>query len=177
MEVRELDIANQNRDRQIYPVIGPGPEPGTSALTLRVKDRLPIHGRLEVNNQTPPGTPEWRVNTSVQHRNLWQREHQAGLSYGFAPEAMKLEAPNPDFLLNRPQVAFYGGYYRLPFGHQESVEEQVRPGVPRAGGVRGERAGDELGAAIHDRGDAVHRADEGAATAADHAKTKFAIHA
>ena len=125
---RELDIANQNRDRQIYPVIGPGPEPGTSALTLRVKDRLPIHGRLEVNNQTPPGTPEWRVNTSVQHRNLWQREHQAGLSYGFAPEAMKLEAPSPDFLLNRPQVAFYGGYYRLPFGHQESVEEQVRPG-------------------------------------------------
>jgi len=123
---RELDIANQNRDRQIYPVIGPGPEPGTSALTLRVKDQSPLHGRLDINNQTPPATPEWRINTSVQHRNLWQREHQAGLSYGFSPEAMKLESPTPDFLLNRPQVAFYGGYYRLPFGEPESVEEQIR---------------------------------------------------
>ncbi len=34
---RELDTANVNRDRQIYPVIGPGPEPDTSALTLKVK--------------------------------------------------------------------------------------------------------------------------------------------
>ena len=31
---RELDQANQNRDRQIYPTLGPGPEAGTSALVL-----------------------------------------------------------------------------------------------------------------------------------------------
>jgi hypothetical protein len=31
---RELDLANASRDRQIYPVIGPGFEPGTSELTL-----------------------------------------------------------------------------------------------------------------------------------------------
>jgi len=36
---QELDRANANRDRQISPVIGPGPEPGTSSLTLKVKDR------------------------------------------------------------------------------------------------------------------------------------------
>ncbi len=83
----ELDIANQNRDRQIYPAISPGPEPGTSALTLKVKDRLPLHGRLEVNNYSTPGTPDWRINASAQYNNLWQREHQLGLSYGFTPEA------------------------------------------------------------------------------------------
>jgi hemolysin activation/secretion protein len=32
----ELDQANANRDRQIYPVIGPGPDPGTTELTLKV---------------------------------------------------------------------------------------------------------------------------------------------
>ena len=36
----ELDLANANPDRQIYPVISPGLDPGTSDLTLKVKDRL-----------------------------------------------------------------------------------------------------------------------------------------
>lgn len=122
---RELDIANQNRDRQIYPTIGPGPEPGTSALTLRVKDRLPLHGRIDVNNHSTPGTPEWRVNASAQYNNLWQRDHQMGLSYGFTPEAFKSGGLVSDFLLNRPLIANYGGYYRLPFGTAESVAEQI----------------------------------------------------
>lgn len=130
---RELDIANQNRDRQVYPTIGPGPEPGTSALTLRVKDRLPLHGRLDVNNQSTPRTPEWRINTSAQYNNLWQLEHSVGLSYGFSPEVMKDdEGPpsnwplRPGYWLSRPLIANYGAYYRLPFGTPESVEERIR---------------------------------------------------
>ena len=123
---RELDLANQDRDRQIYPVVGPGPEPGTSALTLRVKDRFPLHGRVDVHNQAGPALPEWRINSSVQYRNLWQREHQVGFFYGFSPESFKNPTPDLDFLLNRPQVAFYGGYYRLPLGEPESVEQQIR---------------------------------------------------
>ncbi len=122
---RELDLANQNRDRQIYPTIGPGPEPGTSALTLRVKDRLPLHGRLEINNHATPGTPEWRINASAQYNNLWQREHQVGLSYGFTPEAYKDKGVVSDYLLNRPLIANYGAYYRLPFGAAESLEDQI----------------------------------------------------
>ena len=38
---KELDRANRNPDRQIYPEILPGAEPGTSTLVLKVKDRLP----------------------------------------------------------------------------------------------------------------------------------------
>jgi hemolysin activation/secretion protein len=122
---RELDLANQNRDRQILPVIGPGPDPGTSQLTLRVKDRFPLHGRVEVNNHAPPGTPDWRINSSAQYNNLWQEEHQLGLSYSFTPEQFKPEGLVPDRLLNRPLVANYGAYYRLPFGQTESVAEQL----------------------------------------------------
>ena len=44
----ELNRANANQDRQIYPVIGPGPEPGTSELTLNVKDRLPLHAKAGI---------------------------------------------------------------------------------------------------------------------------------
>lgn len=122
---RELDIANQNRDRQIYPTVGPGPEPGTSAVTLRVKDRLPIHGRVEINNHSTPASPDWRVNASLQHNNLWQLEHQLGLNYSFTPDAYKSGTAEPDYLLNRPLIANVGGYYRLPFGAPESVGERI----------------------------------------------------
>jgi hemolysin activation/secretion protein len=122
---RELDIANQNRDRQIYPVISPGLEPGTSALELRVKDRLPLHGRLEVNNYSTPGTPDWRINATAQYNNLWQREHQFGLSYGFTPEAMKSDGFADDFFINRPLISYGGAYYRLPLGGAESVQDRI----------------------------------------------------
>lgn len=123
---RELDIANQNRDRQVYPVLGPGPDPGTSALTLRVKDRLPLHGRIEVNNVTMAKAPEWRVNSSLSHNNLWQREHQIGLNYSFSPERFSEPSPSPDLLFNRPLIASYGAYYRMPFGDPQAVEDAVR---------------------------------------------------
>jgi len=121
---RELDIANQNRDRQIYPTLSPGPDPGTTVLDLRVKDRFPLHGRLEVNNQATPGTPPWRINASANYANLWQREHQIGLSYGFTPDAYKANV-QPDYLLNRPLVANGGAYYRIPFGESESVSQRI----------------------------------------------------
>lgn len=130
---RELDLANQNRDRQIYPTISPGPEPGTSALTLRVKDRFPLHGRVDVNNLSTPGTPDWRINTSLSYANLWQREHQLGLSYGFTPEEYKSDGLTTDYLLNRPLVANYGAYYRMPFGEAASVEKQIGESVGRFG--------------------------------------------
>lgn len=122
---RELDVANQNHDRQIYPNVGPGPEPATSALTLEVKDRLPLHGRLELNNQATPGTPDWRVNSSLQYANLWQHEHELGLFYGFTPNDYKADGLVNDYLLNRPLVANYGAYYRMPFGNAESVAERI----------------------------------------------------
>lgn len=124
---RELDLANQNRDRQIYPTLGPGPEPGTSALTLRVQDRLPLHGRLEVNNLSTPGTPDWRINASAQYNNLWQREHQLGVSYAFSPEAWKSGNAEADRLLDAPLIASYGAYYRLPLGDPEPIAGRLTP--------------------------------------------------
>lgn len=113
---QDLDKANANRDRQIYPEIAPGPEPGTSALRLKIKDRLPLHGNLDVNNQSTPGTPNLRMVGSVQYNNLWQLDHQVGMQYSFSPEAMRENSKYLDYWFERPQVTSYSGYYRMPIG-------------------------------------------------------------
>jgi hemolysin activation/secretion protein/AraC-like DNA-binding protein len=122
---RELDNANASRNRQIYPVIGPGPEPDTSELTLKVKDQLPLHARLELNNQATPNTPDLRVNFSVQYDNLWGREHQIGVQYNFTPDRFKNSDPYYYTAFDDPLIANYSAYYRLPLGGYKSVEQQV----------------------------------------------------
>jgi len=123
---RELDVANASRDRQIYPVIGPGPEPGTSALTLKVKDQFPLHGRTELNNQSTPGTPQLRENSSVQYNNLWNQDHQVGLQYSFTPEQWKANDYYNKTPLDSPLIANYSGYYRIPLTSASSVEREVQ---------------------------------------------------
>jgi hemolysin activation/secretion protein len=120
----ELDAANANRDRQIYPVISPGPDPGTTELTLKVKDRLPLHGRIEVNDKSSPGTPLLRGDVAVQHANLWQREHQIGFDYNASPQSYK-DGENTFSYLDRPLVASYSGFYRLPLGSGKGYREQL----------------------------------------------------
>jgi hemolysin activation/secretion protein len=119
----ELDRANANQDRQIYPQIEPGLQENTTALQLRVKDRLPLHAKVDFNNQSSPGTPELRVNSSASYQNLWQLEHSAGLQYSFSPESYK-SGDSWNFY-DRPLVANYGGFYRLPLGSPGSISEAV----------------------------------------------------
>jgi hemolysin activation/secretion protein len=118
----ELDRANANPDRQIYPVIGPGTEPGTSDLTLNVKDRLPLHGHIEINNIATPDTPPLRIDSSIQYNNLWQLDQQAGLEYNFSPQAFKTENQLPRFY-DQPQIASGSAFYRIPLGSAENLQE------------------------------------------------------
>jgi len=128
----DLDGANQNRDRQVYPTLGPGPEAGTSALVLRVQDRLPLHAHLEMDNYNTPGTPDWRVNAAVQYNNLWQRDQQAGLAYSFSPQEFKTAGNTQDFGFNQPLIASYSAFYRIPIASSETIGSQIT-GSPRFG--------------------------------------------
>jgi hemolysin activation/secretion protein len=119
----ELDRANANQDRQIYPLIEPGPIEGTSALKLQVKDRLPLHAKLELNNQNSPGTPDLRVNASAAYNNLWDLEHSLGLQYSFSPEAYKTGDQWNAY--DEPLVANYSGFYRIPLNGQEPIDAAV----------------------------------------------------
>jgi len=120
----ELDQANANRDRQIYPVISPGFDPGTTDLELKVKDRLPLHGRVEVNDKSSPGTPLLRVDTAVQYGNLWQREHQIGFDYNFSPQEFKPDGSVNGFY-DQPMVTSYSAFYRIPLGFGHSLREDL----------------------------------------------------
>ena len=119
----ELDRANANQDRQIYPQIGEGLDPDTSTLTLVVKDRLPLHAKVEFNNQNSPDTPDLRINSSAVYNNLWQMEHSLGVQYSFSPEFYK-QGPGWPFY-DLPLVANYSAFYRLPLGAPGSVADQV----------------------------------------------------
>lgn len=67
-ELRDLQV---NPDRKVAPVLKPGPEPGTVSLELKVKDRLPVHGKIEADNRGPITTPVNRLIAEVQHTNLF----------------------------------------------------------------------------------------------------------
>ena len=69
--VKELSAANGNPDLNIAPVLKPGSEPGTVDLELKVKDRLPVHGKLEADNKGPITTPRERLVAEIQHTNVF----------------------------------------------------------------------------------------------------------
>ncbi len=119
----ELSQANANQDRQIYPQIGPGAEPGTSDLTLAVKDRFPLHAKVDFNNENSPNTPEFRVNSSMVYNNLFQMNQSLGIQYGFSPQQMKV-GPQWNFY-DQPLVANYSGFYRIPLAGPQSVEQEI----------------------------------------------------
>ena len=119
----EIDRANQNLDRQIYSVVSPDEEPGFSDLTLRIKDRLPLHGHIEVNDKSTPDTPLLRIDTALQYNNLWQLEHQIGIQYDFSPQDTKPDDYMPRFY-DQPMVASYSAFYRIPFPSSASLREE-----------------------------------------------------
>ena len=122
---RELDTANASRDRQIYPVISPGPDPGSTILTLKVKDQLPLHARLEMNNQATPGTPDLRTAFNAQYDNLWNLEHQVGVAYSFTPVSYSSSKDYGLSPFDSPLIANYSAYYRMPLGGYRSVQDQL----------------------------------------------------
>ncbi len=119
----ELDRANANQDRQIYPQIEPGVEEKTTLLRLSVKDQLPLHAKLELNNQNPQGSPDLRISSSAVYNNLWQLEHSLGVQYGFSPELFK-SGQQWDFY-DLPLVANYSGFYRMPLGNPPALADVV----------------------------------------------------
>jgi len=69
--VKELAAVNGNPDLNVTPLLKPGSVPGTVDLELKVKDRLPVHGKLEADNRGPITTPQNRLIAEVQHTNVF----------------------------------------------------------------------------------------------------------
>jgi hemolysin activation/secretion protein len=113
--------ADASPGRQIYS--GTNSVPGTNDLVLKAKDCLPLHARVELNNENSPGTPVLRLNSSIVYDNLWQQGNSLGLQYSFSPNAYK--NGNQWNFYDLPLVADYSAFYRMPLGGPQASEDIV----------------------------------------------------
>jgi hemolysin activation/secretion protein len=84
----ELEVLNaRTRDLNVVPILGAGAVPGTVDLTLKVKDELPLHGSVEVNDQYTADTSRLRANFAITYDNLFDRLDSLGLQYQTSPQS------------------------------------------------------------------------------------------
>lgn len=99
---QQLGILNSDPDVQVTPVLREGHAPGAVEAELQVKDKLPIHGSIELNDRYTAHTAHARLSAGLHYDNLWQRGHSFGMSITTAPG-------------NSDQVKVWQANYMLPW--------------------------------------------------------------
>lgn len=105
----ELARLDRNQDIKIEPAMLPGDELGTIDVELKVKDQLPLHGYLELNNRNSPNTKPLRLNAMLRYDNLWQKGHSVSLQFQTVPQDMQ-------------ETGVLGGSYCLPAPWDEDAQ-------------------------------------------------------
>lgn len=82
----DIVALNSWPDRQVTPVLQTGSTPGTVDVNLNVKDTLPLHGSLGLNNFYSPDTTPLRLNGALSYDNLWQRGDAISFNFQLAPQ-------------------------------------------------------------------------------------------
>lgn len=83
----ELAVLNRiQRDRIVTPILRAGRTADTVDIDLVVRDTLPLHGSLEVNNRYIQNTTHTRLNAAIRYDNLFQAAHSIGLQFQTSPE-------------------------------------------------------------------------------------------
>ena len=83
---KQLAALSTSPDRKITPVLKPGTETGTVDVDLKVEDKLPLHGGVELNNRQSPNTTPLRFVANLRYDNLWQEGHGIGATVQTAPQ-------------------------------------------------------------------------------------------
>ncbi len=83
---KQIASVNRGADRRVTPVLRPGRTPGKVEVDLKVDDKLPLHGSVEVNDRYSANTTHTRLNANLRYDNLWQREHSLSLGVQTAPQ-------------------------------------------------------------------------------------------
>jgi hemolysin activation/secretion protein len=83
-EIQKLH--SYSSDLQAVPILKAGRDPGTMEIDLRVKDKLPLHGSLELNDHYSANTTKLRLEGSISYDNLWQKFHSLRLTAQVSPE-------------------------------------------------------------------------------------------
>jgi len=83
-EIKKLH--SYSPDMQAIPILKAGRDPGSVEIELRVKDKRPLHGSLELNNHYSANTSKSRLEGSVSYDNLWQKFHSIKIQTQLSPE-------------------------------------------------------------------------------------------
>lgn len=86
LQTQLAELNAMSGDRSITPVLRPGRTPGTVEVELKVKDQLPLHGSLGLDDRYTLNTTRLRLDAQISYANLWQREHSLSLQYQTSPE-------------------------------------------------------------------------------------------
>jgi len=86
MQEQLAELGKESQDRTIVPILRAGETPGTLEVDLKVKDELPLHGKVETNGRNSAGTSRLRSLVSLHYDNLWQKFHSASFMYQTSPE-------------------------------------------------------------------------------------------
>ena len=83
-----------------------------------VKDRLPIHGVLEIRNSGTEATDEWRIGLTLQHLNLTKNDDVLTITLPFSLDLTTLQSVAgsyyfPHYIGKGGAFTLYGGYSRL----------------------------------------------------------------
>lgn len=108
---RELATLNRNQNRQVNPVLRPGKTPGKVEVDLQVKDKLPLHGSLELNDRYSPNTTHLRLNGAVRYENLFQKDHSLGLNVQVSPEDLnEVKVFSGTYIIPRQNGDYFAAY-------------------------------------------------------------------
>lgn len=82
---QQVAALSQTPERRVQPVLRPGREPGTVEAELKVSDKLPLGGSVDINNAAAAGTAALRSAVNLHYDNLFQRDHSLSLTALTAP--------------------------------------------------------------------------------------------
>jgi len=80
------ELSRRSRDVSYDPRIKSGKDVGTLDVEVAVKDELPLHGSMELNNFRSANTSDLRLAGTVSYANLFQRQDTIVLSSQVSPQ-------------------------------------------------------------------------------------------
>jgi hemolysin activation/secretion protein len=83
---RQLALVNRTEDRRVQPIMRAGMTPGTVETELKVDDKLPLSGTVEMNNRAAADTKPLRLSVAARYENLFQLDHSVALTLATSPQ-------------------------------------------------------------------------------------------
>jgi hemolysin activation/secretion protein len=114
-------VNSQTADRAVVPVLKAGPVPGTVDIALKVDDHLPIHGSVEINNQSSLNTESLRALYALSYANLFGEFDNLSLQYQNTPQALGQVSVVAANYTTRP----FGDGVRYAFSYIDSLSKVV----------------------------------------------------